>query len=157
MVEEHDAEHAVGSNELVLGIERVLAADRESVFAAFTDPEQLVKWWGPGGFEIPSLDFEPRVGASYRIEMQPPEGDSFRLTGEFREVVPLERLAFTFVWEPADPDDVETLATLVFRDRGQSTEVRLTQDRFKTAERRNLHRDGWRDSLDKLERTLAGS
>ena len=58
---------------------------------------------GPEGFTTPSLEFGPRVGESYRIEMQPPEGDSFYLTGEFREVDPPARLAFTFIWEDPDP------------------------------------------------------
>jgi uncharacterized protein YndB with AHSA1/START domain len=139
----------------VLEIERVLPASRDVVFAAFTDPQQLAKWWGPEGFTIPSLDFETRVGGRYRIEMQPPEGESFHLTGEFGEVDPPERLAFTFVWEPADPDDVETLVTLAFKDSGDSTEVHLTQGQFKTEERLALHRDGWGDSFDKLERLLS--
>ena len=154
MAETHDTEPG-GSEELVLEIERVLPARREAVFAAFSDPQQLARWWGPEGFQIPSLDFEPRVGERYRIEMQPPEGESFHLTGEFREVEPPERLAYTFVWEPADPDDVETLAELEFRDRGESTEVGFRQGRFATEARRDLHRDGWGDSFDKLERTLA--
>jgi uncharacterized protein YndB with AHSA1/START domain len=148
---------AEGSEELGLEIERVLPGAREVVFAAFTDPDQLAKWWGPEGFRVASLDFEPRVGASYRIEMQPPEGDSFRLTGEFREVEVPERLAFTFVWEPADPDDTETLAELSFRDLGESTEVRFRQGRFKTEARLALHRDGWGDSFDKLERFLSAA
>jgi uncharacterized protein YndB with AHSA1/START domain len=95
------------------------------------------------------------VGASYRIEMQPPEGDSFYLTGEFREVDPPSRLAFTFAWEPPDPEDVTTLADLSFRDVGGSTEVTFNQGPFRTEERRSLHEAGWGDSFDKLERLLA--
>jgi uncharacterized protein YndB with AHSA1/START domain len=139
----------------MLEIERVLPAAREVVFAAFTDPDELAMWWGPEGFSIPSLDFRPRVGESYRIEMQPPEGDSFHLAGEFRAVEPPGRLAFTFVWEPANPADVETLAELSFLDTGGSTAVQLTQGPFKTEERRALHRDGWGESLDKLEPLLS--
>ena len=139
---------------LVLEIERVLVAAREVVFEAFVAPQQLAKWWGPQGYSIASLEFEPRVGASYRIEMHPPEGENFHLTGEFREVDPFERLAFTFVWEPPDPDDVETVAVLSFRERDAVTEVHLRQGRFKTEARRALHRDGWGDSFDKLERFL---
>jgi hypothetical protein len=71
-------------------------------FAAFSDPSELAKWWGPEGFTIPSLSFQARVGERYRIEMQPPQGDAFHLTGEFRAVDPPERLAYTFAWEPAD-------------------------------------------------------
>ena len=87
--------------------------------------------------------------------MQPPDGDPFHLTGEFREVEPPARLAFTFSYEDPDPDDVETLVTLSFRDLGESTEVALAQGPFKTEARRALHRDGWGDSFDRLERQLS--
>jgi uncharacterized protein YndB with AHSA1/START domain len=140
---------------LILETERVLPARREDVFAAFTDPEQLARWWGPEGFSVPSLRFEPRAGESYRIEMQPPDGDPFSLTGEFRRVEPPARLDYTFVWEDPDPDDVETLASLSFEDLGDSTAVALTQGPFKTEARLALHRDGWRDCFERLERLLA--
>ena len=100
------------------------------MFAAFSDPNELVKWWGPEGFSTSSLEFQPRVGESYRIEMQPPEGDHFYLIGESREVDPPARLAYTFVEAP-DPDDVETQVDLSFRDLGESTEVGLTQGPFR--------------------------
>jgi uncharacterized protein YndB with AHSA1/START domain len=139
----------------MLEMKHIVAAAPAVVFAAFTDPNQLAKWWGPEGFTIPGLKFQARIGESYRIEMQPPAGDPFHLTGEFREVNPPARLAYTFVWEPADPEDVETLVSLSFRDLGDSTEVVLTQGPFETGARHALHRDGWRDSFDKLERLVA--
>ena len=86
--------------------------------------------------------------------MQPPGGDPFHLTGMVREVDAPARLAYTFVWEPPDPDDVETLVELSFRDLGGSTEVVMTQGSFKTDARRALHDDGWTDSFDRLERFL---
>lgn len=144
------------SGELTLELKRVLAAAPAAVFAAFSEPSELAKWWGPEGFTIPRVEFQPRVGAPYRIEMRPPEGDSFDLIGEFREVDPPGRLAFTFAWEDPDPDDVETLAALSFRALGESTEVVLTQGPFKTEPRRELHRDGWTESFDKLERLISG-
>jgi uncharacterized protein YndB with AHSA1/START domain len=140
---------------LTLELKRVLPAVRSLVFRAFSDANELARWWGPAGFTAPSLDFDPRPGAAYRIEMQPPEGDSFHLTGEFREVDPPARLAYTFVWEPPDPDDVETEVRLSFRERGEATEVELTQGPFRTEERLALHRDGWTESLDKLERVVS--
>jgi uncharacterized protein YndB with AHSA1/START domain len=143
------------SDELMLAINRVLKGVHSVVFAAFSDPSELAKWWGPEGFTTLSLGFQPRVGESYWIEMQPPEGDPFHLIGEFREVDPPARLAYTFVWEDPDPDDVETLVTLSFRNLGESTEVALTQGPFKTEARRGLHRDGWTDSFDKLERLIS--
>jgi uncharacterized protein YndB with AHSA1/START domain len=146
---------AAQSGELTLEIKRLLSAAPPVAFAAFSEPNELAKWWGPQGFTIPSVEFDPRVGATYRIEMRPPEGDSFNLIGEFRDVDPPARLAFTFVWEDPDPDDVETLVGLSFRDLGGSTEVALTQGPFKTEARRALHRDGWTDSFDKLEHLMS--
>jgi uncharacterized protein YndB with AHSA1/START domain len=140
---------------VILEMKRVLPAAPSVVFAAFTDPDELAQWWGPEGFTVPSLQFEPRVGESYRIEMQPPEGAPFYLTGEFRRVDPPVRLACTFRWEDPDADDVETLVELSFRDLGESTEVVLSQGRFKTEARRELHRGGWTDSFDKLERRVS--
>jgi uncharacterized protein YndB with AHSA1/START domain len=146
---------AARPDELTLELKRDLPAAPSSVFAAFIDPDELAKWWGPEGFTTPSLQVEARVGASYRIEMQPPEGNPFYLTGEFRQVDPTARLAYTFIWQDPDPDDVETLVNLSFRDLGESTEVALTQGPFKTEARRALHRDGWTDSFDKLERLIS--
>jgi uncharacterized protein YndB with AHSA1/START domain len=139
----------------MLEINRVLAASRPAVYAALTEARRLEKWWGPAGFRAPQVEFDPRVGARYRIEMRPPSGDSFHLTGVIREVVPPARLAMTFEWEPPDPDDVETLATLDLRDLGQSTEIALAQGPFMTDARRALHENGWTEAFGKLERLLA--
>jgi len=130
-------------------------ARRSAVFRAFSDPGQLAQFWGPEGIGVPSLRWSPQIGAGYRIEMQPPGADAFYLTGEFREVEPVERLAFTFEWEPPDVDDVSTLAELSFRDLGDSTELVFTQGTFKTEARRELHENGWTETFDKLERFLA--
>jgi uncharacterized protein YndB with AHSA1/START domain len=137
-----------------LEIKRVLPAARSDVFRAFSAADELAQWWGPEGFTVASLEFIPRVGDGYRIEMQPPEGDPFHLTGEFREVDPPARLVFTFVYESPDPDDVENLVELSFRDLGESTEVIFTQGPFKTEPRRELHRDGWTDTFVRLERHI---
>ena len=136
---------------LTLEFKRVLPTAPPEVFRLFADPDELARWWGPAGFSVPSLDFNPAVGSSYRIEMQPPEGGAFYLTGEFREVDPPTRLSFTFVWEPPDPDDVETLVELSFREADDATEVDFRQGTFKTEERRELHRSGWGDSFEKVE------
>ena len=140
--------------ELTLEIQRVLPAARSVVFAACNSPEALAQWWGPEGFSVPSAEFDPRVGDGYRIEMQPPEGDRFEITGAFVGVDPPARLAFTFVYEQPDPDDVENLVELSFQDLGDSTEVALIQGPFKTEARRALHREGWTDSFGRLERYI---
>jgi uncharacterized protein YndB with AHSA1/START domain len=139
---------------LSLELARLFPAPRERVFEFFANAALLAEWWGPSGFSIPSVDFVPRVGGTYRIEMQPPDGDAFELTGTFREVDIPSRLAFTFNWEPADLDDQETVVQLAFEATDDSTRVHLRQGPFKTEERRALHRDGWTESLDKLAARL---
>jgi uncharacterized protein YndB with AHSA1/START domain len=146
----------MGSDALTLEMTRVLPAVQPVVFRFFSEADELARWWGPNGFRTPNLEFDPRVGERYRIEMHPPDADRFFLTGEFREVDPPARLAYTFVWENPNPDDVENLVTLSFRDLGESTEVAFEQGPFKTEARRALHRDGWTDGFDKLERLVPG-
>ncbi|HKH22332.1 MAG TPA: SRPBCC domain-containing protein [Solirubrobacterales bacterium] len=143
------------ASELILRIRRTLPAPPSRVWGALTDPGELPKWWGPTGFTIPGVEFEPQVGESYLLAMQPPEGEVFHLHGSFREVEPPSRLSYTFVWEPPDPDDRETVVMLSLEERGDGTGLELTQGEFATDERLELHRGGWTESLDKLEALLS--
>ena len=141
--------------DLALQMKRVLPAPPSLVFRAFAEPGELAKWWGPRGFTAPRIELELRVGGSYRIAMQPPDGDLFYLSGNFVEVDPPARLAYTFRWEDPDPDDRETVVRLSFEDLGESTEVTFTQGTFATEERRALHDQGWTDSFDRLQELLS--
>src|SRR5215211_950754 len=139
---------------LVLRLKRILPAPRAAVYRALSEPGELAKWWGPQGFTAPSVEFAPRVGGSYRIAMLPADGDLFHLSGEFQEVDPPARLTYTFRWEPPDRDDRQTTVTLSLHERGDRTEVLLTQTRFATEARRALHEEGWSDSFGRLEQVL---
>jgi uncharacterized protein YndB with AHSA1/START domain len=143
---------------LRLDMQRVLDALRAVVFRALSDPQELPKWWGPEGFTIPSVESDLRPGGSYRIAMQPPEGEPFHVTGEFLEVDPPQRLSCTFRWEPADPEDRETVVTLSLRDRGGTkTELAFTQGDFATERRRTLQEEGWTQTLDRLEALMSSA
>jgi uncharacterized protein YndB with AHSA1/START domain len=137
-----------------LHLEKTLPAAPDRVFAAFVDPGQLGQWWGPLGFTIPSVRFDAVPGTEYRIAMQPPDADAFRLRGMFQAVDAPGRLAFTFIWEPPDPDDQETLVSLAFEPSDAGTRLVLDQGPFKTAARYELHRDGWSQTFDRLEEFL---
>ncbi len=142
-------------SELALHMKRVLPAPRPLVFKACTEPDELAKWWGPRGFTAPSVEVDLGVGGSYRIAMQPPDGDVFYLSGEFRAVDPPAHLAYTFRWEDPDPDDQETVVTLSLGDLGESTELVFTQRAFATEGRRALHEQGWTESLDRLQELMS--
>jgi uncharacterized protein YndB with AHSA1/START domain len=139
------------SGGLTLRLHRELPAPRPIVFSACIEPVDLAQWWGPRGFTTPEIDLDLRVGGGYRFGMQPPEGELFHLSGEFREIEPPARLVYTFRWEEPDPDDRETVADLSFRDLGDATDLVLVQSGFATEARRALHVDGWTDSLDRLQ------
>jgi uncharacterized protein YndB with AHSA1/START domain len=137
-----------------LRLERTFLVPRERVFAAFIDAEQVRRWWGPAGFAVPRLDFGAVEGTDYRIAMQPPEGDVFHIRGTFRAVEPPKRLVFTFIYEEPDAEDQETLVSLTFDSTEAGTRVSLDQGPFRTAARLELHREGWTDTLQRLEQSL---
>jgi uncharacterized protein YndB with AHSA1/START domain len=137
-----------------LRMRKLLPAAPAEVFRAMTDERELVRWWGPQGFTVPRLDIDPRPGGGYVIEMQPPQGDPFRLSGEFLKVERPGRLVYTFRWDPPDPDDRETVVTLSLQEQGNGTEVELTHGEFTAEERQALHEGGWADSFGRLAELL---
>jgi uncharacterized protein YndB with AHSA1/START domain len=143
-------------SELRVRLRRALDGSCPAVFRELTDPRELARWWGPDGFTIPSVESDLRPGGTYRIAMRPPEGELFYLVGEFLEVEPPERLAYTFRWEDPDPEDRETVVTLSLHDidAGRS-ELALDQGDFASERRRALHEEGWSQGLGKLGELLA--
>ena len=141
--------------QLIVRLFGMVQAPPARVFEAMTDPEQVAKWWGPQGFTCPEVTLDLRVGGAYRIAMQPPDGELFHLTGKYVEIEPPSRLAYTFRWEPPDPDDRENVARLALRERDGATEVALTHGPFATEARRELHKAGWTDTLVRLASHVA--
>ena len=139
---------------LTLHMECVLPAPRSLVFRMHTEADRLARWWGPRGFTAPDIQLDVRVDGGYRIEMQPPSGGHFFLTGRFCRVDPPAHLAYSFVYEEPDPDDRETIVEIALRDWGESTELILEQGLFATKARLELHEQGWTETLDRLHDLL---
>jgi uncharacterized protein YndB with AHSA1/START domain len=104
---------------------------------------------------MPAVELDLRAGGRYRFTMQPPDGEVFHVSGEYREVAPPSRLVCTFRWDEPTPDDRETVVVLALRARDDGTDLGLRQGDFATEERLELHRGGWTDSLDRLAALLA--
>ena len=98
-------------------LEKVLLAPPERVSAAVADAEELRNWWGPAGFTVHSLQFDPVDGTDYRLTMKPPTGDVFHIRATLLAVEAPSRLVHTFVYEEPDPDDQETVVTSTFERR----------------------------------------
>ena len=143
--------------DLIFELSCIVEASPQRVFEAMTDPEQVAQWWGPEGFTCPEVILDARLGGAYRIAMQPPEGELFHLAGEYLEVQPPTRLAYTFRWEPPDPDDRQTVVRVALHARDGATEVALIHGPFATEARRELHKAGWTDTLARLASHLAAA
>jgi uncharacterized protein YndB with AHSA1/START domain len=146
----------------VLVIERVFDAPRELLWKTWTEPEQVRRWWGPKGFMSPACEIDLRVGGKYLWTMRSPDGRDIWDTGEYREIVPLQRIICTQSLADADGnvvsaaryglgDDIplETLITVTFEDLDGKTRMTFRHDGMPAA-----HTQGWNQAFDKLAASL---
>jgi uncharacterized protein YndB with AHSA1/START domain len=139
-------------------VRRVIVARRERVFHNWTDPDQLRRWWGPGGFSCPEAVVDLRLGGTYRLVMQPDHGPTMSITGTYREIEPPARLVYTWRWDtgPAASDH-ESVVTVDFDDLGDGrTAVTVTHDRLPPDHDTSPYRSGWEEGLEKLDAAMNG-
>jgi uncharacterized protein YndB with AHSA1/START domain len=142
----------------VVRLTRIIDAPREEVFRAWTEPEQIRRWWGPGEFTCPEADVDLRPGGSYKLAMQPIAGDPFLVVGIYREVDPPARLVYTWRWETGPAaDGSESLVTVEFNRIGDQTELVLTHTDFPASHGPAPYQMGWEGGLDKFEAIFMGS
>jgi uncharacterized protein YndB with AHSA1/START domain len=151
------------SNDLVLT--RVFDAPRDLVWRAFSDPEHFMRWWGPSGFTAPHCTMNFRIGGAYLWCMRAEQGHEYWTRGEFTEISPMDRIAFTHGF--ADPDGnavppsyygipVDTLmittVTVVFENHENGgTQMTLIH---KDAAGYDGVEEGWGQAFDKLASSL---
>lgn len=155
----------VGERELV--IERIFDAPRELVWRVWTEPEHVMRWWGPAGFTAPSCTIDLRVGGRYLYCMRSPDGQDYWSTGVFQELVPFERIVATDSFADAEgnvvpasyydmPEDLslEFTITVTFEDLGDQTRMTLRHVGMSDAHAGDAS-GGWNESFDKLAALLA--
>jgi uncharacterized protein YndB with AHSA1/START domain len=136
-----------------LEIKRVFDAPREVVFQAWTDPEHLAHWWGPESHPASLIEVDPRPGGTWRGCLSGLDGSALWQHGVFHEVVPPERLVYSFTWD--DDPTHEMLVTVRFIERGTKTEMIFTQRMFRSVAERDGHVAGWQSSFNRLDASLA--
>jgi uncharacterized protein YndB with AHSA1/START domain len=136
-----------------LTLKRRFKAPPAKVFAAWTDPEKVKHWMGPGQVKVAHAESDSRVGGRYRWLMKSPEGNEHDVSGMFREIVANEKLVFTWAWKTAP--ERESLVTVLFAPDGDGTLLTLTHEQFADEESRDGHKSGWTGALDKLEKFVA--
>ena len=146
-------------------VSRVFDAPRQLVYRAWTDPKEFGKWFPPLGFSAARCELDVRPGGALRIDMKGGDdagefaGVVFPGKGVYREVVPNERLSFTFEGEDAATQP-ELLMTVVFEDEGRKTKLTIYQVAKTIADYEELLKigatEGLGQSLDKLAALLGG-
>jgi uncharacterized protein YndB with AHSA1/START domain len=156
---------------MTLQLRRTFNAPRERVFAAWTERDQLEQWMCR---DVPEHDarytaLEVRPRGRYVIEIPIP-GGLYRGHGEFHEVIPPEKLVFTWAWEripPKESDNLQTTDSLITVElfaHGETTEMLFTHEQLDTPEDLESHRQGWEgcfqiltmylDSLRHIQRSV---
>jgi uncharacterized protein YndB with AHSA1/START domain len=156
-----------GSSERELVVTRTFGARRELVWKAWTEPEYLMRWWGPKNFTSPVCQVDFRVGGVYLFCMRSPEGQDFWSTGVYREIIEPERIAYThsFADEKGNPVPAshyqmpgdwpaETLTTVIFEEDQGKTKLTLRHTGIPSGVMSEMARAGWNESLDKLAESL---
>ena len=150
------ADAAALSAERELVITRTFEAPRRLGFKMWTEPEHLVRWWGPRGFATISSRMNVRPGGIWSRSMRAPDGRIIRKSGVYREIVAPERLVLTYVTDDAEGNSgPETLVTVTFTDLGGKTRLTLHQVAFQSVVARDDHRRGWTGALERLAKHLS--
>jgi uncharacterized protein YndB with AHSA1/START domain len=136
-----------------LTIRRRLKASPAKVFQAWTDPEQIRRWFGPAQTQVTLADFELKAGGRWQIIGTSPDGEEHHVSGMVREVVDNAKLVYTWAWRSTP--ERESLVTVEFAPDGTGTMLTLTHAQFFDEPARERHTQGWNGALDKLERYLA--
>jgi uncharacterized protein YndB with AHSA1/START domain len=147
-------------------ITREFAAPKHLIYKAWTTPELIKRWWSANRGEVTLAEVDLRVGGKWRYVMladarcfpqAPPGTDGIEVGfhGEYREIVPNERIVSTEVFEGVP--DAEAVDTLTLTEKGGRTTLSILVQ-HQTKEHRDMHIDsgmeaGLQDALDLLEQT----
>lgn len=130
-------------------IQRTFDAPASLVFALWTDPAHFRNWMGPGAYVCKHAEMDVRVGGAYRGLIASETDANNWFGGVYREIVPNERLVFTFKWDNGPSNTMETLVTITFREHGGKTVMTFHQTPFLDVARRDSHVGGWTSAFDK--------
>ncbi len=133
--------------------ERTFEAPRDRVFAVYTDPELIPKWWGPRGTTAIVDKMDVRAGGDWRFVHRGPDGDESAFRGTYREVSPPERIVQTFEWEGMPGHVIVETAT--FEELGERTKVTTVSLFHTTEERDGMLASGMEGGLNETHDRLA--
>ena len=136
---------------------RVFDAPRDLVFEAHTSCEHMTNWWGPRRYKFASCEIDFRPGGKWRIVHRGSEGEEDQgFHGEFREIVPPERIVWTFEWEGM-PGHV-SVETLTLEEHDGKTTISATSVHDSQEDRDGMLQSGMEEgaaeTYDRLDEYL---
>lgn len=147
-----------------LTIRQTFHAPPEAVFEAFVSAEALKEWWSPEGYVAVEVQVNARVGGRYSVTMRSYGGsETVYVRGVYREISRPRRLVFTHMFEHRGSGAPfarvglaghETVITVEFVARGETTELILVQEQIPTPEAEQMLQVGWQGILAHLARYL---
>lgn len=135
------------SSKPALTLKRRLNAPK--IYRAWTDAAKISRWFGPEAAEMLRAETDVRVGGRFRIVFRGPDGEEHDVGGVYREVVPNQKLVFTWAWRSTP--ERESLVTVALKRDGDGTLLTLLHEQFFDEAARDRHGRGWNETLDKLE------
>ena len=138
-----------------LTMQRRLCAPPAKVFAAWTDPAQIVHWFGPSHVVTGSAraELDVRTGGRFRVSFTTDDGEYHEVGGTYREVVPGQRLVFSWAWHSTP--ERESQVTVSLKPDGDSTLLTVRHEHLFDQAARDGHVRGWTHSLGRLETFMA--
>lgn len=133
-----------------LTVTRVIAADREVVFDAWTQPAHIKKWSAPEGMDIPISEVDLTVGGRFHLQMKNTEGDTHNARGIYQEIDRPTRLVYSWAWDE-HPDHGQSLITVEFKAVEGGTEVVMVHSGLPDEKSVTDHEGGWTSCLNRLE------
>ncbi len=154
-----DTSSTTGTTDREITLTRVFDAPRELVFKAWTDPDQLIKWWGPNGFTNTFQEIEVRPGGVWRFIMHGPDGVDYQNLIVYNEIAAPERLVYSH-GSGVEDDPGQFQVTVTFAERDGKTELTMRSLFATAAERDKVIREyraveGGNQTLDRLGEHLA--
>lgn len=133
-------------------VRRTIRATLQRLFDAWTQPDLLVRWWGPAGVACIGAEIDLQPGGRYRIGNRLPDGHTLWITGVFERITPPRELIYSWSFEGAPAQSSSERVTVRFEARGETTDVIVIHERAATATIRDQHAHGWEGCLDGLAR-----
>ena len=138
----------VTDRSLGLELARTIPASIERVFAAWTEPAVIRRWFAPPGMEVGEATVDLSVGGGYRIALQEPGKDPMAIVGAYQTIEPPRLLVFSWEWEGANSGT--TVVTVRFQERDGGTHVELRHEMFRDEDARASHQQGWDACMNQL-------